>query len=815
MSRSSSRPRRAVRVDQAIVMVLAFVLVSVAGGLLSAALVMPAVATTGQVTRAGTELFGDLPAELGIPEPSERSTILASDGTVLSTFYAENRIIVESEAISPNMKYAVVAIEDERFYEHNGVDLQGIARATVNNLTGGALAGASTLTQQYVKNLLIEQGRRSGDAEAIEGAVETSLGRKLREARLAIALEQQQSKDEILTGYLNIAQFGPSVYGVESASVHYFNHSADEMTVAESALLAGITQSPARWDPVAHPDNAQVRRDLVLDNMLRLEFITEEQHAEAIATPVEEMLDVTYTQNGCGSAGNAAYFCDYVVKDLLANEAWGDSRADRQAMLYRGGLTITTTLDLERQAAAYETVTTNVPVTDASDIRMALTSIEPGTGRIQAMVQNTNYGPPTETDQDATLINLNVGTDRGGGNGFLTGSFFKVFTLTEWVSEGHSINDRVSATDREFRRSEWNISCMPEVADDYRPGNLESGLGAARGLVTVRDATARSINTPFIEMGTQLDLCGITETAGAMGVDSQANGDPMVPRPSMLLGTNQNTPMQIAEAVATLGAEGVHCDPVAVLEVTDAAGNDVPLPPATCAEVLAPEVAAEVTTALEAVVQPTATGANAVLEDGRPAAGKTGTANADAAAWFGGYTPQLATAIWMGHIDSNASMFDSTINGQFHAEVYGGLYPAMVFSQYTTRALEGEPVLQFPDRTANRPSTPDDDDDEPTVSVPDVVGYSVDDATTLLERAGFTVSVGAERPSEWRAGGIAATSPASGSSVPRGSVVNIYPSSGPPTQEPASEPSSEPEDPSPSDAPDDPPPPEPPSGGGD
>ncbi|MGC5615427.1 transglycosylase domain-containing protein [Georgenia sp. Z1491] len=803
MSRSSSRSRRALRVDQALVTLLAFLLVSIMGGLLGAALVMPAVATTGQVTRAGTELFSDLPAELGIPEPSERSTILASDGTVLSTFYAENRIIVESEAIDNDMRNAVVAIEDERFYQHNGVDLQGIMRATVNNLTGGALAGASTLTQQYVKNLLIEQGRRSGDAEAIEGATETSLGRKLREAQLAIALEQQQSKDEILTGYLNIAQFGPSVYGVESAAQHYFNHSAADMSVAESALLAGITQSPARWDPVAHPDNAQVRRDLVLDNMLRLEFITEEQHAEAIATPVEEMLDVTYTQNGCGAAGNAAYFCDYVVKDLLANEEWGESLADRQAMLYRGGLTITTTLDLDRQAAAYETVTANVPVTDPSDIRMALTSIEPGTGRIQAMVQNTNYGPPTETDQDATLINLNVGTDRGGGNGFLTGSFFKVFTLTEWVDEGHSINDRVNATDREFRRAEWNISCMPEVADDYDPGNLESGLGAARGLVTVLDATARSINTPFIEMGTQLDLCGIIDTAAAMGVDAQANGDPMVPRPSMLLGTNQNTPIQIAEAVATLAAEGVHCDPVAILAVTDSAGNDVPLPPASCEEALAPEVAAEVTTALESVVQPNSTGSNAVLPDGRPAAGKTGTANLDAAAWFAGYTPQLASAIWMGHIDSNESMFDSTINGQFHEEVYGGLYPAMVFSEYTARALEGEPVLQFPDRTTNRPSTADDDDDDaPGVNVPDVVGYSVDDATTLLERAGFTVSVGAERPSEWRAGGVAASSPASGSSAPRGSVVNIYPSSGPPSEEPASEPPTT-EEPSPSDPPSD------------
>ena len=285
--------------------------------------------------------------------------------------------------------------------------------------------------------------------------------------------------------------------------------------------------------------------------------------------------------------------------------------------------------------------------------------------------------------------------------------------------------------------------------------SFRNATSSGSGRQLFHDATARSINTPFIEMAADMDLCAILDTTAAMGIDTQANGTEMMPRPSMVLGTNQNTPLQIAEAFATLAAGGVHCDPVAILEVTDSAGNDVPVPPSNCAEVLAPEVAAEVTTALESVVQPTATGSNAVLEDNRPAAGKTGTANADAAAWFSGYTPQLATAIWMGHIDSNESMFDSTINGQFHPEVYGGLYPAMVFSEYTNRALEGEPVLQFPDATANRPST-SDDDDEPSVAVPDVVGYSVDDATTLLERAGFEVSVGAERSSEWRAGGVAA-----------------------------------------------------------
>ncbi|MGO1561467.1 MAG: penicillin-binding protein [Actinomycetaceae bacterium] len=800
MSSPATSKRRALRVDQAIVLLLAFVLVSTMGGLLSAALVMPAVAATGQVTRAGTGLFDDIPADFALPEPSQRSTILAADGTVLATFYAENRIIVPADAIDVHMMHAMVAIEDERFYDHNGIDIQGIARATVNNLTGGALAGASTLTQQYVKNLRIEQARQAGDQDAIEGATEQSIGRKLEEARLAIAVEQQQSKEEILTGYLNIAQFGPSVYGVEAASQHYFNHPASELSVAESALLAGITQSPARWDPVAHPDNAEVRRNLVLDNMLRLEYITQDQHDEAVATPIADMLDVTSTTAGCGTAGNAAYFCDFVVNELLANEAWGDDRSDRLAMLYRGGLTIRTTIDMERQAMAYEAVTSTVPVTDPSDVRMALTSVEPGTGNVVAMVQNTNYGQPSETDPDATLINLNVTRNRGGGNGFQTGSMFKVFTLTEWINQGHSIRDRVNGADREIPRSQWNISCAPDRRDDYGGVNLESGIGQATGMVSVADATARSINTPFLEMAAQIDMCNILDTAADMGMDVQADGSEMVPNPAAVLGTNGNAPIQASEAFATLAAGGVHCDAVAILEATDAEGNPVPVPDGNCTQVLAPEVASEVTQALEGVVQPRLTGENAILADGRPAAGKTGTAQADSAAWFAGYTPQLQASIWMGHLDGNESMFDTTINGQFNAEVYGGLYPSMVFSEYMSRALEGEPVEQFERLQSNRPTNaapPERDEEEeeeeteePSVSVPDVVGYSVDDARTLLERAGFQVSVGEARPSDWEEGGVAASSPAAGSDAPQGSTITIYPSSGPP------ESSSSPESPS-------------------
>ncbi|MDD9205434.1 transglycosylase domain-containing protein, partial [Georgenia sp. 10Sc9-8] len=405
-------------------MLIAFVLVAVLGGVLTAGIVMPAVGAAGAVTSASTNLFEELPTELEVPQASEQSVILAGDGSHLATFYFENRIVVPLEEIAQPMRDAVVAVEDRRFYEHNGVDTEGTARALVENVFGDELQGASTLTQQYVKNVLIEQGRIAGDEDAIAAATETTISRKLREAKLAISLEQQVSKDAILTGYLNIAQFGPSHYGVESAANYYFNKSAADLTIAESAMLARITQSPAKWDPVRNPENAKDGRDTVLGTMLRNGFITQEQFDEASAVPIEEMLDPQRTPRGCAVAGNAAYFCDYVVDEILGSEVFGETEDERRQLLNRGGLIIRTTLDRERQADAMAALTAEVPVNDPSGIKSALSSVEPGTGHILAMAQTTPYGRASEEQPGATEMNLNAGTDHGGGDGFQTGSTF-------------------------------------------------------------------------------------------------------------------------------------------------------------------------------------------------------------------------------------------------------------------------------------------------------------------------------------------------------------------------------------------------------
>ncbi len=773
---------RAVRPRQLVALMLAFVLAAGTGGVLVAGLVMPAVGAAGTVATASTDLFEDLPGELAIPQPSQQSVMLAADGSPIATFYLENRIVVGLDQISEHVQHAVVAVEDRRFYTHKGIDPEGMLRAAANNVAGGQLEGASTLTQQYVKNVLIEAGRVSGDEDAIKTATETSLGRKLREARLAVGLEEQVSKDDILEGYLNIAQFGPSVWGVEAASRHYFNTSAADLGIGQAALLAGITQSPARWDPVAHPDSAEKRRNEVLGDMLRERYITEQEYEEAVAVPVPDMLDVQNTPNGCNAAGIAAYFCEYVVKDLMNNEGWGKDRAERSQMLMRGGLTIHTTLDLARQQAAYDSVVASVPVNDPSGIKMAMSSVEPGTGKIVAMVQNTNYGEASETDPSAMKLNLNVGTSHGGGQGFQSGSSFKVFTLIEWLETGHSLGDLVNAKNKIFPRASWNISCAPEYKADYNTASNLEGIPTSSKM-TVLDATRQSINLTFLDMANQMDMCDIVGNAASMGL-KQGNGEPLTPNPAAVLGTNTVTPLDQANAFATLAAGGTYCTPVAVTKVTDRAGNEVPVPPSSCTKVLEPDVVNGVNYALQQVVTRGGTGKNAVLP-GRPAAGKTGTANDETHAWFVGYTPQLSGAVWMGHSQGDKSMMYTTINGRYNRWVFGGSYPAQAWQRYMTRALEGVPVQSFA-QPGSRQLYGD------RVALPGVVGRSVDEARAILRDRGFDVTVADPVTSGSPAGTVAQTNPGPGVRVRPGSSVTLVPSSGPaPEPEPSPEPPAE------------------------
>ncbi|MFT3944306.1 MAG: transglycosylase domain-containing protein [Ancrocorticia sp.] len=659
-----------------------------------AGIAMPAVTAAGTAINAGTAMFEEIPADLGFTEPSEQSVILASDGSELAKIYAMNRVVVSSEEISQHMKNAVVDVEDKRFYTHGGVDAQGLLGAFVSNLSGDSVAGGSSITQQYVKNALIERGRITDDYTLIDQATERSIGRKINEARYAVALEKTMTKDEILTGYMNLAQFGRSEYGVQAAAWRYFSKDAKDLNIVESATLAGITQSPAKYDPAAHPEEAEERRNIVLYTMLDNGHITQEEYDAAVAQSVASTLRLSEPQNGCSAAGISAYFCDYAMKQALIDESWGTDVNDRTSKLYRGGLTIHTTLDPNMQHAAYDSIVGNIPVGDSSNIKMALSSVEPNTGHIKAMAQNTDYGIGTEeTGSWTTQVNLNVGYDMNGGSGRQSGSTFKMFTLIEWLRQGHTAYEVLNSNSGVFNTSYFTASCSPDslAGEDWPMFNLE---GVGGGNMTVLESTRQSVNGTFVRMALQLDLCNIAQGAFDMGV-KRGDGADWDYVPAMVLGANEITPLSMAQSVATLAAEGNSCEPLAYTKIEDNDGTVITEKGPSCRQVMEPELARETTQVLQQVVTPGGTGQRAMLAGGRPAAGKTGTSDLDVDAWFVGYTPQLAAAIWSGQTEGRISMLDSVINGRYFNEVYGGLFPALTFSGFMDRALADQPFAYF------------------------------------------------------------------------------------------------------------------------
>ncbi|WP_332761269.1 transglycosylase domain-containing protein, partial [Pseudarthrobacter sp.] len=319
--------------------IFGFLGVSAICGVLVAGLLVPAAAVSGSAASGSIEFFDTLPAELQVDPPSQSTRILAADGSLIANLYEENRTKVALDQISPFMKEAIIAVEDSRFYEHGGVDTTGILRAMVSTARGNK-QGASTITQQYVNNVLNANLAAEGNTDDIKlNGVNKGVGDKLREMKLAIALEKKFSKEQILEGYLNIVFFNRDAYGIEAASKFFFSSTAKDLTLPQAALMAGLVNSPAAFDPITNPENAKERRDLVLGLMLNQGKITQVDHDAAVATPVEPK--VTPSRQGCAYASTAPYFCDYVLHLLLNNPAYGATPKEREQMVFRGGLTIT------------------------------------------------------------------------------------------------------------------------------------------------------------------------------------------------------------------------------------------------------------------------------------------------------------------------------------------------------------------------------------------------------------------------------------------------------------------------------------------
>jgi membrane peptidoglycan carboxypeptidase len=671
-----------------VALLAAFVVASIVAGVLTAGLFMPAVGATGNLARSSVDFFDALPEELQAQPLSQQSRVLWADGSTMATFYEQNRVVVPLANVAPVLRQAVVAIEDSRFYEHGGVDPRGMTRAFVNNFVGGDTQGASTLTQQWIKNVLAEQARREGGQEAYRAVVAEDYGRKTREIKLAIAAERRLTKDQILENYLNIALFGDGQYGIATAAQHFFNKRAADLTLPEAALLAGMIQSPRSYDPVDNPEQALERRNVVLSRMLRLGLIDRAQHDEAVAVPLEAMLHIQQSRNGCEQAGAAAFFCDYVITTLTRDPAFGDTPEARQQLLYRGGLTIATTLDKPKQQAADAAVKGAVAPTDGA--ASALVSVEPGTGRIVAMAQNRTYDPREGAKAGGTSINYNVDAPMGGGKGFQVGSTFKPVTLATWLSAGKSLLQPVNAPRRAtIPYGSVKAGCTRLDARQTWPVSNSEGQGGGR--LSVLEGTYRSVNTAYANMLLQLDLCNIVGTAQALGIH-RADGAEMKPYPSFILGVEEIAPLTMASAYASFAQSGTYCAPMAITEVKNAAGKVIAAPQPQCKQAIKPDVADGVAFALTNTLD---RGTARCCDIPWPAAGKTGTTNDSTETWFVGFTKQLSTAVWVGTPDQAPSVLDTTpINGRT-GRVFGSTIAAPAWHAYMSGAMQGQPQVPF------------------------------------------------------------------------------------------------------------------------
>ena len=700
--------------------VLGYFTVSALCGVLAASLLVPAVAGAGVALRESVTMFNNLPAELTVDSPSQSTTVLTADGKTIATFYAENRVKVGLDQMSPYIKDAIVAIEDRRFYEHGGIDGQGILRALASNLTSGGRQGASTLTQQYVTNVLNESlmSADKGDRIVLNG--QKTIADKVREMRLAIELEKKYTKDQILEGYLNIVFFSRDAYGIEAASRHFFSTTAKSLTLPQAALLAGLVKSPSFYNPAVHPDNAIQRRNQVLDAMLTLGRISQADYDAAVATGVE--LAVTPGKQGCAGAEMAPYFCDYVSHLILNNPAYGVDLASRVRKLYRGGLTITTTLDSRLQAAAQEQVDATAGA-NPDKWGAALVSIGPGTGKILAMAQNTVFLP--EPGKFDTQLNFNVdskdakGNDLNGAGGFQPGSTMKPFTLAEWLKEGKSLAETVDASRRSYPLDfKWKSSCG-KVLGAFN--TKERNRGAADDLqnndagyyrrMRVDYGVYNSINTATFAEAAQLDFCGIQKTVDAVGLHSGLdNAQVNMHQLGNLLGAIGVAPLILANAFATFANDGTYCEPVAIVEVTDAAGKNLPAETTSCRDAIKPNVARGVNSVLQDVLKK---GSGVYIKpkvhSSFPVAAKTGTSNTNGATWVVGYTSGISTASFFGDALEGQKRpgQNVTVNGKFYKSIDGYMLAGPQWANYMLQVAGLYPAAEFPPPPESMTKKPD------------------------------------------------------------------------------------------------------------
>jgi membrane peptidoglycan carboxypeptidase len=680
----------------------------------------------------------------------------------INDFYEDNRISVAFEDISDNFKNAVIATEDPRFYSHKGVDFISLVRAAVNSaVKGGGGPGASTITMQYVRNSLVEAAMIKGDKKAAAEAKDPNPARKLREIRLALAVEQSFTKKEIFAGYANLSFFGNQIYGVEAASEYYFGKKASELNLEEGALLAGMLQSPNAYKPDVEENlpAAKIRRDYVIQNMVP-DYITQAEADAAKAKPIT--VNITKLNQGCEANQATAFFCDYVVWTVRNSPEFGPTLEDRQNLLRRGGLEIYSTMNISLQNKTDETIKKRIPVDDKNHLGAASVSVEVGTGRVLALSQNRIYDQTQSGEQGHTSVNFSTDKNYGGSSGFPTGSAYKVFTLATWLQAGKQLGDKVDGRIHEWLPDEipsrcgaWAGTYKPKNSADHEPTNPN-----------VSTAMALSINTAFMSMASQLDLCDIRDTALAFGVH-RADGNELEYIPASVLGVNEIAPITMAIAEAALPNNGVVCSPIAIDRVVvRATGKEMDVPKSTCTQATTPDVAAGTIQAMRGVIK----GGTAGLSntgDNVDIAGKTGTTDHSVQTWMTGFSSKVSTSVWVGNVTGDVRLSGVSTGGKSAYYARHDVWRTVM--KLANKIYKPGPMAPVPSIFAGAGGA----------TVPDVSTMDPTAASSQIQLADLYYDVKVDQVlSDKPAGTVAYTVPAAGTRVTRGTIIKVYVSSG-------------------------------------
>ncbi len=569
----------------------------------------------------------------GLGELGLTTIVYAADGSVLAQWHAEeDRVLIEYDDLPQHLIDAVVAIEDERFWSHPGVDLKSVARALVQNIEAGTIVqGGSTITQQYLKNVLLTP--------------EVTADRKIEEATLALRLEENLTKEQILERYVNTVYLGGGAYGVGAAALHYFGKPVADLTLPESALLAGSIQAPSKTDPYRHPEAALERRRVVLGKMVELGWLTAENAEVADATglrlappqPPEQM--------------RFPYFTEEVKQFLLDEPSLGATATDRYNALFRGGLRIYTTLDPLTQESAESAIDGILPDDGPS---AALVAVEPRTGYVRAVVGGADFYDPADP-----VAQFNLAT-QGSRQ---TGSAFKPFVLAAALENGFSLTSTFAG------------GSSIVITTDSGPWQVENYGGANFGNLTLLDGTVWSVNVVYAQLVDAVGPAAVVDVARAAGITSD-----LQPFHALALGAQEASVLDMASAYGTFAAEGIHISPIFVTAIETTEGINIYSGVPIITEAIDRSVAQQVTVALSEVV---ARGTGARADIGRPVAGKTGTSQEHRDAWFVGYTPELATAVWVGYPQAQIAMVPPATP----IKITGGSWPAQIWAQFTASAL--------------------------------------------------------------------------------------------------------------------------------